>query len=297
MQNNLNNFKLNFWQNNTLFRIIYFNVAVFLAVNIIFSLQGLFTPNAIAQQFVTKWFAIPAQLSTLITRPWTFVSYMFLHFDFSHLIINMLVLYMLGSYFYQMLGAKKLWTVYISGGVTGGLLYIIFFNIFPVFREILPNSIAFGASASVMAIVAAVGTYAPNFQVSLLFLGKIKLKYIAIILFLIDMIHLSDGNAGGHIAHIGGAILGYFFAVQWKKGKDITTWVDTFSNTILNLFKPKPKVKVAYKKQSKNDYEYNSRKKDEQAQVDAILDKIARSGYDSLSKTEKAILFDASNKN
>ena len=148
-----------------------------------------------------------------------------------------------------------------------------------------------------MAIVVAVGTYAPDFSIRLLFFGNVKLKFIAMFSVVLDVISISDSNSGGHIAHLGGAALGFFFAKKWKEGKDITSWVDTSTKYLKAIFKSSanPKMKVKHRK-SNSEYEYKARKKEEQLVVDDILDKISRSGYDSLSKKEKDILFDASGK-
>lgn len=286
-----------------LVRLLYANIAVFLAIKLLALPFWLFQTQLSADQFALNWFAVPSDLTKLLFKPWTLLSYMFLHLGFFHLLSNMIWLFFLGQLFVQFLGEKKLWTVYIAGGLAGAVLYIFFFNIFPVFEEVAPISKALGASASVMAIVAAVGTYAPNYSIRLLFLGDVKLKYIAIFAFVLDVISISNANSGGHIAHIGGALLGFFFAREWRKGKDITAWVNTATVFVKAIFtfKKKSRMKVKYKKsnqqqRSESRYEYNSRKKEEQEQVDAILDKISRSGYDSLTKAEKDFLFRASGK-
>lgn len=286
-------FDFKFSQNNTLFKLIYLNAAVFLGTIILYLPFWLMNAELNPKTWTSDYFAVPASLEQLIFRPWTIISYMFLHFDFWHLFINMLWLYFLGDLFVQFIGQKKLLSLYISGGIAGALLYIISFNLFPVFHSILPISKALGASASVMAIVVGLATYNPNFTIRLLFLGSIKLKYIAIGIFILDLASIPNANSGGHIAHIGGAIMGYFFARNWKKGLDITAWVDKSIDVLLALIpKKRPDLKVKYSK-SRNDYEYNSNKKDQQEMVDAILDKISKSGYDSLSKAEKEFLFKA----
>lgn len=280
-----------------LIRLIYANLAVFIGIKVLYLFFWLMQASGSPNSWATNWLAVPSELSTLITRPWTILSYMFLHLDFFHLLSNMLWLYFLGQLFVQFLGEKKLWTVYIAGGIAGAALYILFFNLFPVFDQISPYAKALGASASVMAVVVAVGTYAPDFSIRLLFIGNVKLKYIALFSFLLDVISISNSNSGGHIAHIGGAALGFYFAKQWKKGKDITAWVSTATAFIQAMFKPSPKrkMKVQYRR-SNSDYAYQDRKKEEQEIVDEILDKISRSGYDSLTKKEKDILFNASNR-
>jgi len=298
-----NQFNTTFSKNNMLVRLIYANLAVFLAIKVLILPFWLLQLKIAPDQFALNWLAVPAAPMQLLYKPWTIVSYMFLHLGFFHILSNMIWLYFLGQLFVQFLGERKLFTVYISGGIAGALLYIIFFNVFPVFADVLPISKALGASASVMAIVAAVGTYAPNFSIRLFLLGNVKLKYIAIFAFIIDVISISNANSGGHIAHIGGAILGFFFALQWRKGNDITAWVNTataFLKAMLPSFQQK-QMKVKYRKeggrQSTSKYDFNGRKKEEQKQVDEILDKISQSGYDSLSKEEKDLLFKASNNN
>ncbi len=244
-------------------------------------------------QFMGKWFAVPAALEVLVFQAWGLLTYMFLHLDFWHLFANMFWLYYLGQLFVQFLGEKKLLSLYLVGGIAGGLLYIIAFNLFPVFKGILPVSRALGASASVMAIVVGLATYAPNYAIRIVLIGDVKLKYIAIFSFVMDVLSVSGTNSGGHIAHLGGAALGYYFAKEWGKGKDITAWIYVPINFIASLFKSSSasKLKVKYKSKKKK----SSKKSDNQSEVDAILDKISRSGYESLSKSEKETLFKASN--
>jgi hypothetical protein len=148
-----------------------------------------------------------------------------------------------------------------------------------------------------MAILAAIATYVPNMEVRMFFIGNIKLKWIVIFLFVVDVLSISQSNSGGHISHIGGAIYGYFFALQLKKGKDISSWVWPIQGFFKQLFsfEKKSKIKVTHRSDTpKSDYQYNANKKQEQEQVDAILDKISKSGYDSLTKEEKNFLFSQS---
>ncbi len=298
-------FNTSFSKNNMLIRLIYANLIVFIGLKLLSIPLWLMQAQTSADQFALNWLAIPADYMQVLYKPWTTISYMFLHLGFLHLLTNMLWLYFLGQLFMQFIGEKKLWTVYISGGLAGALLYILFFNTFPVFSEVMPVSKALGASASVMAVVVAVGTYAPNYSIRLFLLGNVKLKYIAIFAFAIDVISISNSNSGGHIAHIGGSILGFFFALQWKKGRDITNWVNpttAFLKALLPSLKRRP-LEVRYKRQEPKepkkptkDYEYNSDKREDQEKIDEILDKISHSGYDSLTKEEKEFLFKASNK-
>jgi membrane associated rhomboid family serine protease len=293
---NQNNFNTSFMQNSMLVKLIYANLVLFVAIKLLFLFFWLFVSESSPDQWALNWLAVPSDPSKLVFKPWTIITYMFLHLGFFHLIGNMLWLYFLGTLFVQFLGERKLYTVYIAGGVAGALLYVLFFNIFPVFESVNSSAIALGASASVMAVVVGVGTYSPNYEIRLFGLFTVKLKYIAIFSFAIDVLSISNSNSGGHIAHIGGAALGFFFAKQWTKGKDITSWVGKTSDFCAAIFKPRSKMKVEHKRKSTSNYKYASRKKDDQAEIDAILDKISRSGYDSLSKSEKEMLFKASGK-
>lgn len=298
MQFNRPKFNFSFSKNDMLLKLIYINLFVFIAVILLNLPFWLMAKGSMTMDFVEEWFAVPADLGKLITRPWTLISNMFLHIGFFHLLGNLIWLYFLGQLFMQFLGERKLLTVYLSGGLAGAALFIVFYNLFPVFADALPEATGLGASASIIAIIVAIGTYTPNTPIHLFGLVSIKLKYIVLFKVIMDLAFISNGNSGGHIAHLGGALLGYVFAKQWLKGKDITSWAGRSVDFVAAIFKPSPrrKMKVKYKSESTQNYDYNARKKDEQAEIDAILDKISKSGYDSLSKKEKAILFKASGK-
>ena len=284
----LDEIKKSFRGGSALIKLIYINLAVFLAVKLI---GVVFFLLSIDPTFsIVNWFAVPADINNLVFKPWTIFTYMFLHQDFLHILFNMLWLYWFGQIFLRYFDEKKLLSVYLVGGLAGAALYILAFNVFPVFGNILPMSYALGASASVIAIVIAVSVYAPNFKVNLLFFGPVALKYIAIVTIILDILSIASSNAGGHIAHLGGALLGYLYIVQMKKGRNITKGFDRFMDKVFSLFKRREKFKVTYKRPV-TDYEYNKSKAAEQKNIDAILDKIAKSGYDSLTKTEKEILF------
>ena len=280
--------KASFKQGSYLTRLIYVNIAVFVIVKLwavlIFLLGGM--PFSIV-----SFLSLPADISQLIWKPWTLISYMFLHEGFLHLLFNILWLYWFGKMFLEYFSEKLLLSIYLLGGLAGAFLYISSYNIFPVFAQSLPFSNALGASASVMAIVFAVSFYVPNRSLYLFLIGKIKIKYIAWFLVALDILSIPSGNSGGHIAHLGGAFLGYFFIVEHKKGKSITRQFDKFIEYIFSLFKKQSKIKVSYKKTGNRDYDYNAQKKASQKEIDKILEKIAKSGYSSLSKEEKEWLF------
>lgn len=276
-------------------KFLFINIAVFLVLKIIGVLFILFNIGAID---LISFLGVPSGLSELLNRFWTPFTYMFVHEQFWHLLFNMLWLYWFGRIFLQYFSGRTLGSLYVLGGLAGAFLYVLAFNAIPYFVG-LGRSWMIGASAAVMAIVMGAAFYRPNVQLNLLFLGQIKIIYIALGVFLLDFLSLGGGtNEGGHVAHIGGAIAGYIFAVQYRNGRDITGWVGKMLDVLANMTKPrrkKPKMKVQYRR-AETDMEYNERKYNEQAQIDAILDKLKQSGYSSLSQEEKKKLFDASKK-
>jgi membrane associated rhomboid family serine protease len=281
--------KQTFKSGSSLIKLIYINLAVFIIVNIVEIFYFILNRHDSYSAFLLT-FAVPADLHLLIRKPWTLITYMFLHKNFLHILFNLLWLYWFGKIFLEYLDGKKLVGVYLLGGLSGAFLYILMYNLFPVFFSQLKMSYALGASAAVMAIVISIAAYVPNYTVYLLFFGKVKIIYIAIIGFLVTSVFDFSINTGGKIAHFGGAIFGYLFTLQYRRGRDITKGLNRILSAIFGLFKPKPKVTVSYKK-SDTDYDYNLRKKTEQDEIDRILEKIAKSGYDSLTKEEKELLF------
>ena len=292
MESIFNKFKREFKKGTILNKLIYINVAVFLFFSIIgvlsFMLQFDLTP-------ILNKLYLPAENSRLISQPWTFITYMFLHSGFMHLLFNMLWLHFGGKIFLQYLHPKQLLSTYFLGGISGGLLFIIAYNYIPSLQGHLYGAQALGASASVLAIIVAIATYTPNYSVQFPFIGFVKLKHIAIFSVALDIISIPKGNTGGHIAHIGGAIFGYIYIKQLQKGNDFSTGFSNFFERLVNTFKNKSKLKTVHKR-AKTDYEFNSGKSAQQKEIDKVLEKISKSGYESLSKEEKATLFSASKK-
>jgi membrane associated rhomboid family serine protease len=272
---------------DTLQRLILVNVAVFLFIRIGNALSGLFLNPLFTFDQITYWLAIPAHVERLGVRPWTPVTYMFLHWDFLHILFNMLWLFWMGKILQEFLGNKKLFSTYILGGLSGAIFFCIAFNIFPLFSASLPDSIALGASASVLAITVAAATLVPNYSVSLLFFGNIPLKWIAVFTILIDLINMSGNNAGGHIAHLGGAFFGFIYIKRLQKGQDLAAW---FNRIFSSSDKKKTAIKVTEPKIRK-DEDFNVQRKAKQERMDEILDKIGKSGYGSLTQAEKDFLF------
>lgn len=272
-----------------LIKLIYINIAVFLAVKIIGVIYFFLSINN-PDFMIVNWLAVPANLNELMIKPWTIITYMFLHNEIIHILFNMLWLFWFGQIFLQYLAPKKLLSVYILGGLSGAFLYIAAFNLFPVFDNILPVASALGASASIMAIFIAISLYVPDYTINLLLIGPVKLKYISLFVIVLDILSIPSSNSGGHIAHLGGAIFGLVYIMQYKKGKNITKGFDGFMDGLLGLFKKKRKIRVTHKKPA-DDFEYNRNKAKEQQEIDRILEKIKTHGYDKLTKPEKEKLF------
>jgi membrane associated rhomboid family serine protease len=286
--------KKTFHQGNTLIRLIYINIAVFILISLVAVIGFLLTNPLVAEKSIDL-LAVPSSLGRLLIRPWTLLTYMFLHKDIWHILFNMLWLYWFGTIFLQYLDQKKLVSVYILGGISGALLYIISFNIFPAFRGLVGESVAIGASASVMAVVIAIAAYVPDYTVTLFLFGRIKIKYMALAIFVLTSFMDFSVNSGGKLAHIGGALFGYLYTINLRQGKDIGKWISKIIDSVVTMFRPEKKMKVTYKKPA-DDYEYNRVKADNQKKINSILDKISKGGYDSLTKEEKDTLFRESQK-
>jgi membrane associated rhomboid family serine protease len=285
---------MTFWQNisykifrsgSKLYLLIGINVAVFLAINVPGIIEGLFGHQIIAE-YSYEYLALPSYLPKLLTRFWTPLTYMFMHAGFFHILFNMLWLYWLGQIFEEFLGNKRTLGLYLLGGLSGAFLYVASYNIFPLFTQsgALLTSSAIGASAAVMAVIAGAATIAPNYTIMLFGILPAKLKWIAIFYVATGFLGIAGPNAGGEIAHIGGALFGFIYVNQLQKGRDMI-------GAISGWFKPRSKLKVA-----SNNTNRSATDAPRQEEVDRILDKISTTGYDNLSKQEKEILFRASKK-
>ncbi|RHU24183.1 MULTISPECIES: rhomboid family intramembrane serine protease [Parabacteroides] len=292
MESIFTNLKNTFRAGSILVKLIYINVGLFILIRLLGVLFLLFNIPGIP---FLQYLQMPSSPELLMYRPWTVITYMFTHFDFLHILFNMLWLYWFGGLFLTFFSERQLGGLYLLGGIAGAVLFMLAYNIFPYFQTVASSSYLMGASASVMAIVFAVSFYRKDLEINLFLIGRIKLIYLALFTFVIDLLAITSDNAGGHIAHIGGALFGIWFAVRIKEGKDLTGPMNRLLDRVVNLGKRKPKMKVTYKR-AETDYEYNARKHRESADIDAILDKLKRSGYESLSADEKRQLFDASKK-
>ncbi|WP_136480095.1 rhomboid family protein [Cognatitamlana onchidii] len=272
---------------NVLEKIIAFNVVVFLL-------------SFIVKPYL-NWMALPSGFSDYILKPWSIITYAFLHYDFMHLLFNMLWLYFLGRMFLNLFGSKLALNVYFLGAIFGGLLFMLCYSLFPSVFQI--NSRLLGASAAVRALLIFLCAYMPNHGVRF-FTFNLKLWYIGLAIVVLDVLGVlsgisnpETGNAGGNLAHLGGAFLGYFYAKQLAKGQDIGRGFEKFMDSLMGLFKSSKKgpLKTVHKKKSKvggysrGDFNaFNNQKK-----IDVILDKISKSGYESLTSEEKEFLFRA----
>ncbi|GHT28348.1 rhomboid family intramembrane serine protease [Bacteroidia bacterium] len=280
-----------FCYGDILTKLICINVGVFLVIHLLEVCLILFNLDF----SLLPWLELPSSPVALMYKPWTIITYMFTHYGFWHILFNVLVLYWFGKIFLEFFTPRQLGGLYILGGIAGGFLFMVAYNVFPYFRALTADSVLIGASASVMAIVFAVSFYQKDYEIGLLFIGRIKLIYLALGVFVLDLLAITSTNAGGHIAHIGGALLGLWFASRIRMGKDLTAPLNRVIDKIANLGKRKPKMRVTYKR-AETKYDFNARKNAENAEIDAILDKLKQSGYTSLSGDEKKKLFDASKK-
>lgn len=272
-------------------RLIYINTAVFFFATLAEVVCQLFNRSLAG---VFQWVELPASLPRLALQPWSLLTYMFMHGGVLHLLFNMLWLYWFGTLFLSFFSAKHLRGLYLLGGICGGVLYIAAYNLFPYFRPLTDYSFMLGASASVLAIVAATAYREPNYPIRLLLFGTVRLKYLALIVIGTDLLFITSGNAGGHIAHLGGALAGLWFAAGLNRGTDIVKWINQALDAVSSLTRRKPKMKVHRSGGRQQDYDYNARKKAQSDEVDRILDKLKKSGYESLTTEEKKSLFDAS---
>ena len=279
---------------DTLQRLLFVNVAVFLLIRIVHAVSGLFLFPVLSFDEVSTYLAIPANLNNLIRKPWTIITYMFFHWDVMHILFNMLWLYWMGKIFQEYLGSRKLLNTYLAGGISGALFFIIAYNFFPLFSNSLPAAFALGASASVLAITVAAATLLPEYPIQLLLFGIVRLKWIAVITIFLDVISVSGDNAGGHIAHLGGALYGFVYIRSLQRGRDLTSGL----NKLWDLFLPHKKNTRSKKtRPPKADEEFNASRKARQERMDEILDKISTSGYGSLTQQEKDFLFSMSKEN
>lgn len=291
------NLKQTFHQGSALIKLIYINAGAFIALNLLEIILKLFNLQG---DFLWFYFKVPSDLTQLMYHAWTLTTYMFVHEGFLHIFFNMLCLFWFGKIFLMSFSEKQLVGLYLIGGIIAALFYVATYNIFPYYAPVVHQSLMLGASGSIMAIIIATAIQTPNMEMRLLFVGNVKLKYIAIVAVLSSFFGITSDNGGGQLAHLGGALAGYIFIVSLRQGKDLTKGVSRILDTIHTLFRPR-KLRVKpnphRRKTTMSDAEYNANKARRMAEIDKILDKIKSSGYESLSTEEKKRLFEQGNKN
>ncbi|AVR45941.1 rhomboid family intramembrane serine protease [Christiangramia fulva] len=281
-------------------KLIAVNVLVFVIFFLARTIAFLFKFQS---DFLMQWFVFPNEPGEFLLKPWSIITYGFLHAGVWHILSNMLILYFSGIYFLNYFSPKRLLNYYFLGIIIGALFFMLSYNLFPAFAG-TGRTYLIGASAGVMAVLIGIATHIPHMRIRLLLLGSVKFWWIAVFLLVVDIVQIPISNAGGHIAHLGGALLGYFYTTQLQKGNDIGKWFENIIDWFASIFKPrekKAKMKTVYRnkkttsksKTSKHSSGNNLDKDEKQKKIDAILDKISKSGYDSLTKAEKDFLFQA----
>jgi len=275
-------------KDNGLVKIILINVIFFVSMSI---LQVVFTLSGLTSLFVIllNKLMLPAELKTFIFQPWSLISYFFLHMNFMHILWNMLFLYWFGKIIHDNIGNNAIISLYVLGGIIGGLFYMSLYNIIPYYSERVSESLMLGASAGVFSVVVGSATLLPNYTFYLLFLGPVRIKYIALFYVLLSFLDVTGNNAGGEIAHLGGAFIGFLYIKQLQNGINMGEGIINF----INYFSSE---KRKTKRKADNVSSESNRESISQDEIDKILDKISDSGYSSLSKKEKEKLFNASKK-
>ena len=265
-------------------QIIVWMVVCFALPFLIDTFLFLFNINSFS---IIYYFQVSPSLFELIFKPWSLITYGFFHADLWHLIGNMIILYFSGRVVLDLFGKEKFIKIFIIGLLCGSFTYLISYNVFPVFQGLKPPMI--GASAGAIAVFVFLASHMPNYTFRLI-IFDVKIFYIALFIIIMDLIQIPVSNAGGHLAHLGGAAWGFYYNNQLKKGNDPGNKIIDFLNYLKGFFKKKSKIRKVYRR---DDFKKPSKEEVDQKKIDLILDKISKSGYDSLTKGEKETLFKA----
>lgn len=282
--------KANFDYGNMITKLIIINVAAF----VITALLNAFFPEFYTQS-ILPYLALPGDLASLLYRPWTLITHMFLHEGIWHLVGNMMTLYWFGNITGDLLGDRKILPIYILGGLIGASFYLLSYNLLGGV-----GGYALGASAATLAILFTGVAVAPDYQIHLLFFGPVRIKFVGLIILFFDIIGTQSSNSGGHFAHLGGTLFGFLFVTLLRNGIDLAAYFNNFIDFITFKRKPrrtqKPVLKVAHRSDTlkKKQVNHPVNRSEISARVDEILDKIKQNGYDSLSDEEKEVLYQAS---
>lgn len=287
------------YSNNTLIQLIGINLGLFILMAIPMGFTLLAGPDVFesAQKGFAHWFLLQGSFTDLLFRPWTLITHFFLHsFDLMHVGWNMITFWIFGRIYHSLMGNERTIQLYMLSGITGGLAFMVAANLLPTLS---PENHLVGASGAVMGFVIGATTLNPQYTIRLMFLGDLKLWWIAVFFVVVDLMFIAD-NTGGHVAHLFGGLMGYIFVSQLRKGNDLGAWVTKALNLLKGLGRSKPKSQ--FQTHRNTNYRQNATSKGSsfsnavtQAEIDAVLDKIKESGYESLSSREKDILFKASN--
>ncbi|GAB3246691.1 rhomboid family intramembrane serine protease [Larkinella harenae] len=288
--------------NNTLVQLILINTIVFLLLLILKVILTLAEMSGVYNLIVDQ-LQLPASLSAFVTKPWTMITYFFTHEDVFHILFNMLFLYWFGRLIDEYLGNRRLVALYMLGGLAGGLAYMAIYNLLPYFHERVGDSRMLGASAAAFSVAVGASTLLPNYTFHLLFFGPVRIKYIAFFYIVLSLARSIGPNAGGDLSHLGGALVGFLFIKLLQNGTDLGQPIYWVMDGWQSLFRKKPPVKVSYRQRSSASMSAGAYAAPsspsavampDQDEIDAILDKISRSGYESLTREEKQKLFRAS---
>ena len=273
-------------RDNGLIKIILINIIVFVSISVVQVVLTISGLSTFFTMFINK-LMLPSSLGTFILQPWSLITYFFLHMSFMHILWNMLFLYWFGKIINDNIGNNALISLYVLGGIIGGLFYMAVYNIVPYYGERVSDSLMLGASAGVFSVVVGSATLMPNYTFYLLLIGPVRIKYIALFYVLLSFFDVAGTNAGGEIAHLGGAFIGYIYIRRLQNGVNIGEGIINF----INFFSEKKENKEKKKENIQKETEETT-----QDEVDKILDKISESGYSSLTSKEKERLFNASKK-
>lgn len=284
---------------NIIQQLIIINAIVFVIANLVKLIS-----RDLLFYHLSENISLPSDISGFLYKPWTLATYFFTHYDFFHIFWNMIIFFWFAKLIKEYLGSDKVLVMYILGGLAGGLTILLMYNVVPYYIAKNP-SIVIGASAAVFSVIVGAATLLPNHSFNLLLLGQVRIKYIALVVVFLSLINIKGTNAGGELAHLGGALIGFVYIRQLQKGNDIGQWVFSTFTFFKSFFVKQPKMKVNYSNKQKTKAPKGEKKKNtnnntpstpDQHEIDAILDKISQSGYESLSKEEKQKLFNASKK-
>lgn len=288
--------------NNIVIKLILTNVLVFVSVILLLVILKWSSQDALFRLLTDQLF-LPADFSVFIFKPWTLFTNMFVHLDPFHIFFNMLILYWFGQVLEEYLGSRRFWAIYLYGGLAGGLLFLLMYNLVPYFHSDLARVTLMGASGAIYAVILAAATLLPNHTFFVFLLGPIRLKYIAAIFLIISLAQLIGPNAGGNLAHLAGGMVGFGFVRALQSGYDWGTPIYAISQFFSSIFAPKPRVEIPKRERATTSSasrryasttESTTSSAPNQDEIDAILDKISKSGYGSLTREEKQKLYRAS---